>query len=291
MFSTPILFWILLVGVFSTTPLHADTTIPVVKLTQSPVIDGLATEWGEDHWTSIPLLPAVKEDQKNKTGKLNVDLKMGITEDRLFIVARWPDNEANVDYRPWKWRGKKYKQSKKRDDMFAIRFDMGGDYYECMFSKKDYKVDLWQWSAGRSNTSNLAEDYVHIISTKPLEKSAEYDLPEGGIVYIQKIRDAGDRIYTINKPKNKRKQQGKTVPGIKIIGGGSGSLIDVSAKGTWKEGFWTLELSRKLNTGYADDVSFTSIKTIKGAIAVFNKGYAEHKSTSETLLFDLSKTK
>ena len=68
----------------------------------------------------------------------------------------------------------------------------------------------------------------------------------------------------------------------------SGSLIDVKAKGIWNNGEWTLEMSRKLDTGNADDVSLSQVKTIKGAIAVFNKAGAEHKSFSETMVFDFS---
>jgi hypothetical protein len=71
----------------------------------------------------------------------------------------------------------------------------------------------------------------------------------------------------------------------------SGSAADVAAKGRWKAGHWQLEFSRALNTGNADDVVFKPGQKILGQIAVFNQGYAEHKSVSEPLLFDFSAIK
>ncbi|MEO5332534.1 MAG: ethylbenzene dehydrogenase-related protein [Magnetococcus sp. YQC-5] len=258
-------------------------TIQVHPLPVIPVVDGMLDEWGKEGWVEIPIKPALEDDSDNTTGQLTVQLKTGISGERIHIAARWPDAEADVDYRPWKWAGSQYKRGKQRDDMFVVRFDMGGDYAECMLSKTDYQVDLWQWSAGRSNQASVAEDFMHFISTSMVENAAEYEHPQGGMVYIRKIRDAGSPVYE-NLEAGKEKQ-GNQLPGIKMLEGGSGSLIDVSAKGVWKDGFWNLEMSRKLDTGHNDDVKLIGIKEIKGALAVFNKGYAEHKSVSETLKF------
>ncbi|MBF0439985.1 MAG: hypothetical protein HQL93_12820 [Magnetococcales bacterium] len=257
--------------------------IPVTPLSVAPVVDGVLDEWGKEGWVEVVINPAVKDDPDHAVGPSKVQMKAGRAGERIYFAARWSDEQADVEYRPWKWVGKQYKRGKQRDDMFIVRFDMGGDYDSCMLSKKEYKVDLWQWSAGRSNLAGLAEDFTHIISTNPVENAAEYEHPEGGMVYIRKIRDEGELFYeTVEAGKEKTEE---TLPGIKMVGAGSGSLIDVSAKGLWKDGFWNLELSRKLDTGHADDVKLTGLKEIKGAIAVFNKGFAEHKSVSDTLVF------
>ena len=36
-----------------------------------------------------------------------------------------------------------------------------------------------------------------------------------------------------------------------------GSRADIQARGCWREGVWTVELARKLDTGHDDDVAFT----------------------------------
>lgn len=257
--------------------------IPVRTLPSAPEVDGNLGEWGQEGWLAIPIHPAKENDADNATGALQVQLQVGVAGERVFLAARWPDGEADVEYRSLKWAGTKYKRGKQRDDMFVVRFDMGGDYNDCMLSKTDYKVDLWQWSAGRSNQAGLAEDYMQIISTNMVESAAEYAHPEGGMVYIQKVRDAGNPIYETTEAGQENK--GPTLAGVMMLENGSGSLIDVTARGVWREGFWSLELSRKLQTGHDDDVKLTGIKEIKGAIAVFNKGFAEHKSVSDTLLF------
>ena len=51
----------------------------------------------------------------------------------------------------------------------------------------------------------------------------------------------------------------------------SGSAADVRGKGRWTNGRWTVELSRKLNTGYADDTTFDTARTYKMGVAIFDR--------------------
>ncbi|MBF0156593.1 MAG: hypothetical protein HQL57_05360 [Magnetococcales bacterium] len=267
-----------------------EREVPLTSLAAAPVTDGVASEWGSEGWVEVPVHPAKEKDDLNTTGAIVVRLKGGVHGGRLYLVADWPDPQADTTDRPWRWKGGKYRRGTERDDMFAVRFDMAGDYYECMFTKTDYQVDLWQWSAGRSDPASVAEDYIHIVSLSLQEDAAEYEMPEGGTVYIKKIRDAGDPVYRNTTP-DEGKNQGKELPGTELTGKASGSLVDVAAKGTWKGGRWTLELSRQLDTGHADDVVFKAGAAIKGAVAVFNANFAEHKSVSDTLTFRLPSAK
>ena len=50
----------------------------------------------------------------------------------------------------------------------------------------------------------------------------------------------------------------------------SGSAADVRAKGKWSDGRWTLELSRRLNTGHDDDTPLDTTRSYKMAVAAFN---------------------
>jgi hypothetical protein len=265
---------------------QATETVTVVALAVAPTIDGNVSDWG-NNWQRMHVKPAKEKDRKNRTGALDLELQVGVADGHIYIAARWPDKKADLVYKNWVWKKNKYKRDKKRDDMFAIRFDMAGDFNSCMIADANYEVDVWLWSAARSNQAGYASDMWHQISLNPIENAAEYDTPSGNKVYIKKQADAGIPGFKNTKIKRK-KFQGDIVAGVEISGGQTGSVADVTAKGLWQDGYWTLELKRKLNTGQSDDVAFAANKQVKGQVAIFNKGYAEHKSVSSELLFDFS---
>lgn len=265
----------------------APIVLPVAKLAAPPMVDGQLEEWNKEGWVTVPIRSAIPDDNQNLTGPIEVRLAAGVFGDRFYLAADWPDPEADTLYKPWKWEKSQYKRGKNRDDMFAIRFQIGDSYDECMFTKKDYRVDVWQWSAGRSDLAGLAEDAMHILSTAPVENAAEYEMPGGGMVYIQKPRDAGEPFYENAQPDTKTKQADE-LPGIVQTGKGSGSLVDVTAKGVWSNGRWRVEFSRSMNTGHPDDRAFAPGDRIPSGIAVFNKGASEHKSVSNLLAVDFS---
>jgi hypothetical protein len=282
-------------------PAGADEPLvmPVLPLAAPPAIDGSLAEWGSTGWIKVPITPAVpKEDRaklglagedSNFTGTSLVQLKAGVSQGRLYLAARWPDDAPNTEYKGWDWRGDRYVESKKREDMFAVRFHLDGDFDRSMLSGKTYRVDVWLWSAARTDPLALAEDMLHSISSKQIEDAAEYSLRDRGTLYIKKQRDAGGSLYqNLRAPKELATEH---LPGVKLSSSPGGSIADVKAKGLWKGGFWNLELSRQLDTGNADDVRFRPGQKILGQIAVFNRGWDEHKSVSEPLLFDFSQVR
>ncbi|MBC8412597.1 MAG: hypothetical protein ISR96_13195 [Nitrospira sp.] len=261
--------------------------IKVERASSSLVVDGDVSEWS-GQWNTIALTPAMEGDRTNYTGDINVELIAAVYDHRIYVAAKWPDNKVDVIYKEWEWQRNKYKRGKKLDDMFALRFHMSGDYDYTMISEKTYEVDVWIWSAGRSNLAGYAEDTAQLITTEMLEDAAEYKGPTGKQVFIKKYRDAGNSIYKNTRP-DKKKNQGKSLPGIMLTGNESGSVADVKAKGVWKDGYWYLEMSRALDTGHKDDVVLKPGQSIIGAIAVYNRARAEHKSVSQTLQFELAK--
>ena len=273
--------------------------IPVVPLVAAPVVDGSPDDWGTVAWIKIPINPAVDRNDRiklglapednNNTGAIVAQLRAGVYRGRLYLAARWPDDAANIEYKGWDWREDRYVESTRRDDMFAVRFHLDGEFDRSMLSGKTYRVDVWLWSAGRSNSLGLAEDMQHSISTRMIEDAAEYATREHGVIYIKKQRDAGTALY---QPVRAPKEMGAPhLSGIKLNTAASGSIADVKAKGTWKAGFWNLEFSRQLDTGNPDDVSFRPGQKTVGQIAVFNRSSDEHKSVSEPLLFDFTRVR
>lgn len=257
--------------------------IPVVALPSAPTIDGELTEWDAAAWQTVPITPALKDDKKNRVGEATVALQMATYNDTIYSAVRWADPKPDTSYKPWRWADTSYRRGKEADDMFALRFEMGGDYDSCMLTHKEYEIDVWLWSAGRSNDSGYAEDMHHRISSKMIENAAEYK-HNGATVYIKKQRDAGVPIYH-NVRINKRKFSQEKLDSIIAEPAPAGSVADVHAKGVWRDGFWQLEMSRSLDSGHSDDAMLKGITEIRGAIAVFDRNDSNHKSNSGTLLF------
>ena len=270
--------------------------IPVTRLSAAPQVDGSLADWPREGWTAVKVSPAVAANEREKfgldpedrnlTGSLTVELRAGVFGDRVYVAARWPDDAADTEYKGWEWAGGRYVEGKRRDDAFALRFHLSGDYDRTMLSAKSYVADVWFWSAARTNPSGYAEDWTHQVSTRMIEDAAEYAVKGVGTVYIKKLRDAGIGPYrALPRPKER---SGDRLPSFEVVRSPAGSVADVQARGRWAAGAWSLEFARKLDTGHADDVAFAAGKKLLGQVAVFNRGADENKSVSEPLLFDFA---
>lgn len=262
--------------------------LEVERLTKAPVLDSRLDEWGESGWHDVMVRPAIEKDDKNRTGQTMVRMKVGLAGDRFYLAARWADASADQEYKPWIWRGNRYQRGKQNDDMFAVRFHLAGDYDKCMITDRSYQVDTWLWSAGRSNPAGYADDLRQVISTELQENAAEYTGSDGNKIYIRKLRDEGVAPFR-NRSIDRKQFAGKMQPSVEVVEEPSGSVADVMARGEWRDGYWNLEMSRKLDTGHDDDVVFAPGSSRIGAIGVFNKTSHEHKSVSGTLEFRFPK--
>ena len=278
---------------------QAPQMIHVASLGAEPKIDGDLGEWGSADWIKVPIAPALEkadrakygldpDDDRNQTGSLTLQLKAGVFGSRFYVALKYPDSTEDTVSRPWEWRGEKYVEGRQREDMLALRFHIGGDFDRTMLSRKEYRADVWLWSAARTNPGGLAEDMSHLVTTRMIDDAAEYEPADKKTIYIKKSRDAGNAPYRlIPRPKEHKGDKLASFEAAR----GSGSVADVAARGRWKAGHWHLEFGRALNTGNTDDAAFKPGQKMLGQIAVFNQGYAEHKSVSEPLLFDFSAIK
>ena len=278
-------------------PVQAEPRpIAVHALESAPVVDGALDDWGADGWQRIAIAPTVRPDERaalglgdkdlNAVGKSSVELKAGVHRDTFYLAVRWPDDAENSDDDLWSWNGRRYVRVRRHGDMFAVRFELAGEYDRSMLSGKNYEVDLWEWSAHRSQRAGIAGDYRHVIGTRMIDNAAEYTVAGVGTVSIKKFADQGHSPFkTVRPPKTRQAEQFEAMT---IDGVADGSFADVSADGRWHDGMWHLELSRALDTGHADDVVLPAGGTILGQIAVFNHAEDEHKSISEPLRFDFS---
>lgn len=277
----------------------APQVIRVEALATAPKVDGNLADWGTSGWSTVPIKPALNkeerakhglrpEDDRNVTGSLSLQLKVGVAGGRVYVALKYPDAAADATHRMWEWTGDKYVDGKQREDMAALRFHLAGQFDRSMLSVADYRADVWVWSAARTNPSGVADDLTHHMTTEMLEGAAEYEVPGKGTIYIRKLRDAGVGPHKLLlRPKENR---GDKLPSFEVVQA-RGSAADVLAKGSWNGGHWNLEFGRAMNTGNADDVAFKPGQKILGQVAIFNRGASEHKSISEPLLFDFSDLK
>ena len=287
----------LLAGLLAATaPAHAfdgeSFALPVTVLEQAPTLDGDDADWLAQGATWIAMPPteaSYVDDPEDKDASESFrpqpEIMAGLHGDRLYFAIRWQDDRADTIYRRWVPRGGKYRRDRKRDDMLALRFHTAGSFSDCMISGRDYTADVWRWSAGRSQLAGMADDLLHVFSLKPLDRAAEYDT-EHGTLYIKKTMDQGKSGWRIAP----RPAKGGSQPMIGVLveeDRKQGSRADVAAFGDWRDGKWTLELARKLDTGDADDVRFEPGSSVAGQLAFFNPGYRMQKQISKVLMLQI----
>jgi len=266
--------------------------IQVAPLAKNPVLDGSIAEWstiGGGAQTTLITHASMLDSESNaavdKDWVPPVKVRAGVFEDKLYMAFQWRDERADKVYRPWKKKSGKFRRDRKKDDMLAIRFPTGGDFDACMISGKDYKVDMWHWSAGRSNLAGRADDKSHKFSTSTIQDAVIYT-HKGRDVYMLKRPDGGDPgWHYVRADKSKRDRIQSSVA---LENSPTGSIADVSAKGAWSDGVWTVEMMRKLQTDDSEDVIFKLGGEVIAQVAMFNAGYKMRKRVTDPFVLDFN---
>lgn len=266
--------------------------VPVAILRKAPVLDGGDADWRAEgvRWTRLPATHASTMNLPGEQGDASdgfsprPEIMAGVFEDRFFLAVRWHDDKADTVYRRWVMQDGRYRRDQKLDDMLAVRFHTAGTFDECMLSGKAYTVDVWRWSAGRSQLAGIADDMQHVFSWERLDGASEYTVGDA-IMYMRKTNDAGEAGWALAPLPS---PGGPAIlPGVMVGGQSRGSRADVKAQGVWREGIWTVEFERNLDTGDADDVRFVPGKSATGQVGFFNPGYRMQKQVSSALVFEI----
>lgn len=253
--------------------------IPLAQLKAAPLVDGSADDWQAIDGIEVPLSYLGQPDRVK-----TVLLKAGIFGENVYFYSEWEDSSEDTLHKPhvWDQDKQKYVEGPQREDRFALEFAMSGDYDANWFSGKEFKADMWNWKAGRTNPINISHDKMTIISRQALPEAYRGVLADGSVIYIQRPNDSAEEPYQTKR--YFKKQQDlmlKYIPREKLAKG----VDDVKAKGIWKAGKWHLEQSRELDTHQVDDIHFILGTSVKGAIAVFDHDDNERHFISKTLLF------
>jgi len=293
-----------------------DLVLTSKKVKSAPA-DAGSSEWKKAQESKIVLTGAGSVEGK----VIELKTKSVYTKDEIFFRLEWPDKDKSMNKKRWKFSGGKWTQIKADEDRLGVVFEINRinkfatkgcavlchnesknekEWYFAVSSAKE-KAEMWHWKAVRSNPVGYTEDGY--VTTNPSKK------PEAG-----RKRDAGSGKAKSNRTKDKSKpmyrqdpaksasipgsllvnqaaeikdysifKDGDEIPGYMVNTPWKGSFADVKTRGVWANGKWTLVMSRKLNTGYDDDLQFNTRKKYPFAVAVFDNAHEHNSYNSEPL--------
>lgn len=225
----------------------AAQTLTTVKVDSAPTIDGVASD---PVWSRADAV--VTHDP---VAKIDVTIKSVYTSDRIYFLVTFPDENESRDHKTMLWvaEQERYRTGYDREDTFVFKWSMESEPVDLSVTADNaYNADIWFWKANRTDPSGYADDKMHEISAAETRDASIIYSRNGLPYYLSRPGDSGKAAYRIlihdkfvrhRMPKYRVEQP-------------SGSRADIRAKGVWRDGSWTIEFERKLNTGHPDDVQF-----------------------------------
>lgn len=163
--------------------------------------------------------------------------------------------------------------------------------------------DIWHWKSVR-NVDQVDDQYLDSTRlntqdlTKTIEAGRHSDPNDGGGYKDNKTEDGkrpafmspdeskkdGSPGYILDSQKvpfdDSKFESGDRVPGV-VVAPWTGDRADISAAWKYSNGTWTLEFSRKLETGSEKDVQFDDLKgTYYFGAAIFDNAQVRHAMQS-----------
>ena len=228
-------------------PCLAAQSLTTIRTSTPPTIDGVAND---PVWAQATAV--VTED---RVAKIPVTIKSVHTEDRIYFLVTFPDETESRNHKTMLWvpERERYKTGYNREDTFVFKWSMEPRPVDLgIMADNAYDADIWFWKAHRTDPAGFADDKMHRLSAAETRQASIIYSKNGLPYYLYRPGDSGEAAYRVliyNKFVRDRMPKYQ-------IGQPSGSRSDIRAKGDWKDGRWTIEFGRQLNTGQSDDVQF-----------------------------------
>ena len=252
----------------------------------APVLDGRLEDAA---WSaSRPItMTARGVTQAARGSSCSVVVRAAYDDAHIYLAATWGDETRNDQgHRSWQWDAFQgaYVEGQDREDMLGVAFEHTGALVANMLAGVDANWDVWHWMAFRTNPQGYAMDRMHLLMTAEpggRSRANRYQTPDGRDTWISRPEDAGDSL-TVDRPAP------ATFAGDRVArftpGRPTGSAADVRAKGEWADSNWTVEFSRKLDTGHDDDTRLSPTRNYRMALSVHDRTSGMDKSTGVMVL-------
>ena len=256
----------------------AQTSLGVVRTTTPPDLDGKVDD---AVWAKAPDLELKAQGRGGPAeGKTtSVVLKAAYDDQNVYFLLRWQDARKNDTHKSYVWNADKsvYETGPDREDNAALAFPIRGAFSADMLSGKDELWDVWHWKAQRTGPAGYAMDRTHVFSsTKPSGKAKKFTTKAGKELWIARPEDEGTSVTAQSSAPSTK--QASTPVHYQAVNP-TGSAADIRTGHSYRDGWWTVEFARKLNTGNRDDAPFIVPKTRHLGVAVFDKSEHEHHYT------------
>jgi len=254
---------------------YADQRVTSRFVEAEPVIDGFEEE---KLWELAT--PVVTNDT---IAEISLTLKALHTKEKIFFLVSFPDHDESRTHKSWTWDNGRniYTVGHDIEDIFVFKWNLAKGISDLsIYSDNPSKSDVWFWKACRTDPVGFADDKMHILSHAILKDARELTSKSGTTSYLMRKEDSGRRAYRTNMPVD---YKADTLPRY-INQKPSGSRADITAKGNWHKGVWTIEFSRALQTGNKDDVQFnTKAEYLFGVSRYEIAGRAKNPKLSQPL--------
>ena len=210
-------------------------------------------------------------------------LKALYSDEEVFIRVRWEDATEDREHHPWVWDAEeeRYVEGLHVEDSLILSIEGGCWWTPSFMEGQVFDFDGWQWLAARSDPVGQAVDIDGSVYDRPFRKGREGQLESRGPKEVWNVKfteeeeesfhktwDQLERMYVyqpalktmyyrgradrseswvfgqqLPAPENAPEDENQTHPQFKAVKL-EGDAGDVSAKGHWENGFWTVEFSR-----------------------------------------------
>lgn len=222
----------------------------------------------------------------------DVELRAVHDGSHIWLMARWKDADKSDTKKAWSFNEGAWTQLEGDEDRFSVAINNNVEGFAekgcgtlchdgAMTTNVDGQTaDLWHWKAARGGQNGYADDQ-HFNGEVEGRKD-----DEGKSTYSSNTNDAktgprwiwkedADRQGVLSA-ETAREPDADFKPGedyrvpSTLFRTPEGSRGDIQSAAAYKDGWWTVVLKRKLDTGNADDAKLVAGTTTHIAVAVFN---------------------
>jgi len=147
-------------------------------------------------------------------------------------------------------------------DAVALQFSIKGTTPFLGMGDADHPVNIWMWKAGWQQTADGQRQDVHTLHPS---------------MHVDTYFEARGQVPTAEAAGNLQARSQMASPVEDANARGFGSFTpqpaveqNVRGQGFWRDGFWSVMVSRELKSTFADDVNFAERRPVPVAFAVWN---------------------